>query len=107
MEDAAELGNRLSRSSKSEKVQAYLEYTRSGKYAERYGTRSLRVLTVTTGEKRLANLKRATEQAGGREMFWFTTVEQVGSGEGLLVAKIWQVAGQEGVSALIGGRALA
>ena len=89
-----------------EKVRAYLEYTRTGKYTERYGTRSLRVLTVTTGEKRLANLKRSTEETGGGQMFWFTTVGEVGVGDGLLTAEIWRVTGQEGVSALIGGRAL-
>jgi hypothetical protein len=83
-----------------EKVQAYLEYTRSGKYTERYGTRSLRVLTVTTGEKRLANLKRATEQAGGREMFWFTTVAEA-QPEGMVGKPIWQVAGQEELQTLI------
>ena len=88
-----------------EKVQAYLEYTRSGQYAARYGARSLRVLTVTTGEKRLANLKRATEQAGGREMFWFSTVEQA-SEEQVLSAPIWQVGGQEGLQPLVTGQGL-
>jgi DNA-binding PadR family transcriptional regulator len=85
-----------------EKVQAYLEYTRSGQYAARYGARSLRVLTVTTGEKRLANLKRATEQARGREMFWFTTVEQA-QPEGMVAKPIWQVAGREELCVLIEG----
>ena len=83
------------------RVQAYRIYTESGKYSERYGTRSLRVLTVTIGPKRLANLKRTTERAGGRQMFWFTTLERVGAGEGVLSGKIWEIAGQEGSSALI------
>ena len=47
------------------KVRAYMAYYRSGQYQARYQTRSLRVLTVTTSQKRLANLKAATEQAGG------------------------------------------
>ena len=83
------------------RVQAYRVYTESGRYSERYGTRSLRVLTVTIGPKRLANLKRTTERAGGRQMFWFTTLERVGAGEGVLSGKIWEIAGQEGSSALI------
>jgi DNA-binding PadR family transcriptional regulator len=79
----------------AQKVQAYLAYTQSGKYTERYGTRSLRVLTVTTGEKRLANLKRATEEVGGGAMFWFTTFAQA-TPEQILGRAAWQVAGREG-----------
>lgn len=83
----------------AQKIQAYLVYTESGKYSERYGTRSLRVLTVTTGEKRLANLKRATEEVGGGPMFWFTTFEQATSDK-ILGTAAWQVAGKEGYWAL-------
>ena len=83
-----------------QKVQAYLEYTRSGKYTERYGTRSLRVLTVTTGDKRLANLKRATQRAGGGQMFWFTTVDKAVEAKVLQVA-IWQMAGVRGRHTLL------
>jgi len=83
------------------KAQAYRVYTESGKYSERYGTRSLRVLTVTIGPKRLANLKHTTEKAGGRQMFWFTTLEQASAGDGLLAEKIWEIAGQEGSNVLI------
>ena len=83
------------------RVQAYRIYTESGKYSERYGTRSLRVLTVTIGPKRLANLKRTTERAGGRQMFWFTTLERVGAAEGMFSGRIWEIAGQEGSSDLI------
>lgn len=82
-----------------QRVEAYKVYTRR-RYTERFGTRSLRILTVTTSEKRLANLKRTTESAEGGQMFWFTTIEQVQSDE-LLIAPIWQVAGQEGFSSLV------
>ena len=37
----------------AKKVRAYLEYYQSGQYQERYGTQSLRILIVTTGERRL------------------------------------------------------
>ena len=74
------------------RIRAYQEYVRSGKYAQRYGARSLRVLTVTSGERRLANLKRTTEQAGGGARFWFTTLTRATSGT-VLSAPIWQIAG--------------
>jgi protein involved in plasmid replication-relaxation len=53
------------------KVQAYQAYFRSGAYEKRYNARSMRVVTVTTGERRLETLKRATEEAGGKRTFWF------------------------------------
>lgn len=74
------------------KVAAYLEYYRSGKYQQRYGTRSMRVLTVTTSDKRLANLKSVTERAGGKGRFWFTTFERLKSGD-ILSDPIWRKAG--------------
>jgi curved DNA-binding protein CbpA len=83
------------------RVQAYRIYTEIGRYRERYHTRSLRVLTVTVGPKRLANLKHTTEKAGGRQMFWFTTLEQVGT-QGLLSAAVWEVAGERNKKVLIG-----
>ena len=86
------------------RVQAYMAYIRSGHYARRYGARSLRVLTVTTGPKRLANLKRATERAGGGRLFWFTTHEQA-LPERILRDPIWVVAGQSGQHRLIEGAA--
>ena len=77
------------------KVRAYSTYYRSGKYQAKYGTRSLHVLTVTTSQKRLANLKATTEQADGGAMFWFTTFDLMNT-DNALTAPIWQVAGREG-----------
>jgi len=79
------------------KVQAYQEYIRSGQYTERFGTRS--VMTVTTGEKRLANLRRATEEMNGGPIFWFTTIEKAHPG-GVLKLPIWKVSGRQVDSAL-------
>lgn len=75
------------------KIAAYIEYHGSGKYLERYGTRSMRVLTVTTGERRLANLKAITEKIGGKSRFWFTTFDRI-TPETVLTAPIWHVAGR-------------
>ena len=84
----------------SQKVEAYLAYVRSGGYARRYGSDCLRVLTVTTGERRLRNLLRATQRVGGGAMFWFATLGQTRP-ETILKAPIWWIAGQEAPSALL------
>ncbi|MCC6457990.1 MAG: replication-relaxation family protein [Caldilineaceae bacterium] len=81
------------------KVISYIEYYRSGMYHERYHTKSMRVLTVTTSEKRLENLKAITEACGGQSRFWFTTMEQLQSSD-VLVDPIWQVAHRQGLSSL-------
>lgn len=75
------------------KVLAYQAYIASGQYEARYGTKSLRVLTVTLGPKRRANLKRATEDAGGARVFWFSVLDDI-LPETVLDSPIWQVAGQ-------------
>jgi hypothetical protein len=75
------------------KIRAYIAYYESGKYQQRYETTSLRILTVTTGERRLKNLKEITERVGGKKRFWFTTFEELTS-ETVLTKPIWQIAGQ-------------
>lgn len=85
----------------SRKVKAYIAYftppapNQPSIYEQRFGTSKLRVLTVTTGQTRLANLKRITEQAGGRERFWFTTFDRL-TPETVLTEPIWQKAGATG-----------
>ncbi|MFL5628024.1 MAG: replication-relaxation family protein, partial [Ktedonobacteraceae bacterium] len=65
-------------------------------YQQRYGgTEKGRVLTITTGDKRLANLKRITEQNGGKSKYWFTTLEAIKTND-ILTDPIWQKAGSEG-----------
>ena len=76
-----------------QRVRAYMSYVHSGRYSERFGTHSLRVLTVTTGPRRLTNLRRTTEEAGGGCMFWFTTLAQA-QPRGILSFPVWQVATQ-------------
>lgn len=77
------------------KVQAYIAYYVSDAHKKRYGSTAGRVITITTGEKRAANLKAITERVGGKSRFWFTTFEQV-SAETVLTEPIWSVAGREG-----------
>lgn len=88
----------------AQKILAYLAYVRSGAYARRYGTDCLRVLTVTTSEKRMRNLMRTTATACGVEngvrMFWFTWLEPVTDAT-VLAGPIWYVTGQDEPKALI------
>jgi hypothetical protein len=84
------------------KIRMYLEYFRpGGLYQKRYGTHRGRILTITTSERRLANLKAVTEQAGGRQRFWFTTFDKV-SPASVLFEPIWQLAAADGVRAIFG-----
>jgi hypothetical protein len=76
------------------KIRAYLAYLESKAYQQRYQTRSLRVLTVTTSSTRCANLKVATEQIHRERLFWFTHQALVIADE-VLHAPIWQLVGQE------------
>ena len=82
------------------RIGAYDKYVRSGAYARHHGTRSLRVLTVTTSAKRLANLLRTTEEGGGGGVFWFTTLAQA-TKEDTLAAPIWRAAGHQNTVPLI------
>ena len=84
----------------AKKITTYLAYIRSGKYAARYGTRQGRILTVTTGQRRLANLKAITEERGGKARFWFTTLAQINAGD-ILTDSIWSVATRTTVHPLV------
>ena len=78
---------------------AFIEYYRSGKYHARYHTKSMRILTVTTGQKRLENLLAITEEVGGKARFWFTTFERILHAD-ILVDPIWNVAGADSLRSL-------
>lgn len=83
-----------------DKVLAYQAYIASGQYEQRYGTRSLRVLTVTSGPKRLENLKAEAEEARGGRVFWFTTGDLVAD-KTVLMGAIWQITGSNELASLI------
>jgi hypothetical protein len=89
-----------SRHTFARKIAVYLGYYNSGKYHARYQTKSMRVLTVTVGEKRLANLMKVTEEAGGKGRFWFTTLDRMRACD-ILQDEIWQQAGREGMRSLL------
>lgn len=82
------------------KILAYQVYYESGAYQRRFQTRSLRVLTVTTSSARLENLKRVTEEAGGKLRYWFSTLDQM-CGKEMLTAPIWELATQNNRQPLV------
>lgn len=84
------------------KVKAYLVYFASDPFRQRYGVQTARVLTVTTGEERLAHLKTATETVGGDGRFRFTTFDEATDPDTVLSAPIWRKAGADGRFALLG-----
>lgn len=82
------------------KIHVYLEYHRSGMSQSRYKTRSFRILTVTPSQTRLTTLKRVTETVGGRNRFWFTTMDQI-QPETVLSAPIWSAASSDDQHSLV------
>lgn len=83
-----------------DKIAAYQVYYREGHVAKRYGTDKIRVLTVTTGPTRVANLKAATEQIGGRSRYWFAVASNI-TRQSVLQEAIWQRAGVNGTLELV------
>ncbi|MHB8626381.1 MAG: replication-relaxation family protein [Aggregatilineales bacterium] len=82
------------------KVEGYIIYHQSGGYEARFGTKSLRILTVTSGQKRLQNLKAVTEDAGGKNRFWFATKATLAP-QNIFSEPLWFVAGNSDPMALI------
>ncbi|MBZ0285217.1 MAG: replication-relaxation family protein [Anaerolineae bacterium] len=78
-----------------EKVYPGIAYIRSEAYRQRFGYNAGKILIVTTGERRLNNMKRQAEQAVGKDarLFYFTTLEQLTS-QTVLTAPIWQRGGE-------------
>lgn len=70
-------------------IAVYQAYTTSGLYQERFQAKSLRILIVTTSEKRLLSLKQVVEAEGGDRKYWFTTAAAI-SAETVLTAPIWE-----------------
>ena len=58
------------------------------------------MLTVTTGQRRLETLKQATEEAGGKRLFWFALLSDL-MVETVLSSPTWQIAGEAGRFLLI------
>lgn len=85
-----------------EKVRPGIAYLRSQAYKDRFGYRSGRWLVVTTGDRRLGNMKRQTEVVGRNAagVFHFTTFDRVGAGT-VLTKPIWYKGGSSKPQALV------
>jgi hypothetical protein len=83
----------MSNSRWKRRILAYRKFVESGKYFERYKATSLRILTVTTTPKRMASLQLTTANAGGGDLFWFTTLPDATSGN-FLLSRIWRLANE-------------
>ncbi len=81
------------------KVRAGLAYLDGEAYRQRFGLRYGRWLVVTTTQQRLEHLLGQTEKAGGDQLFYFTTFEQIE--KGALSDPIWLVAGSRELTSLI------
>ncbi len=82
------------------RMRGYLAWFHSAAYEQRYGSKAGGLLTITIGEKRMANMKTVTEQAGGKARFWFTTLDKV-TPDAVLTKPIWTKASAEGRYALV------
>jgi hypothetical protein len=73
------------------KIRAYQAWHASGLFRARYEVPNFRVLTITTGERRLSRLRQVTEEANGRRRYWFSTFDRIRGGD-ILTDPIWNVA---------------
>lgn len=98
LDRASEPGTRTDEGQRSwrQKVQAINAFVESGKYYERYQAHRLKVLCVTTTDRRVENLKRITEASGGRARYWFTTLKRLREGD-FFRDPVWQIATREGL----------
>ena len=104
----------VERKSWRRKIRGYIEYEKSGKYNERYGSSSLRVLTVVQAARRAKDeghqarlirnrveaIKKWTEDQEGQQLFWFAARMDIDP-RSVLLGRIWQVAGRNGYHVLI------
>jgi len=77
-----------------EKVLPGVAYLKSSKYVDRFGQPHGRYLVVTSGERRMLNMKAQTEQNGGSGLFYFSTFADIAAGS-LLTSAIWFLAGRD------------
>jgi hypothetical protein len=82
------------------KIRTYTTYFSSDLYKQRYGEHVVHVLTITTGEVRLAHLKEATEKVTTSTRFWFTTFDQLTT-QTVLTEAIWHRARMKDLHVLL------
>ena len=89
----------------AQKVKAYMLYFEENghepsKFYQRYGTHSIRVLTVVPSQRRLRNLKATTEKVGGAKRYWFCDYAALAPER--ILEPVWEIAGEDEPASLIG-----
>lgn len=71
-------------------MEIYQEYMLSGRYTQRFKSKSLRILIVSTSsQRRLDSLKKVVDQLGGTSRYWFL-VYKLPFGGNILIDEVWQ-----------------
>jgi hypothetical protein len=83
-----------------EKVLPGIAYLKSDAYQERFGLRFGRWLVVTTGRRRMNNMRSQTKRLGGKNLFYFTTFDQV-TPETILTHPIWLLSDRDSPASII------
>ncbi len=71
-----------------EKIRPGIAYLKSETYRERFGSRYGRWLVVTTGERRMTNMRSHAERAGAAKFFYFTTFDKL-TPQTILTEPVW------------------
>lgn len=77
-----------------EKIRPGAAYLKSDKYAGRFGTRHGRFLVITTGQRRMLNMKEQAERHGGKGLFYFSTFTAMRT-KSVISEPVWFLAGHE------------
>lgn len=86
-----------------QKLSAYAMYLRSNLCLKRYGTTAIRVLTIVEGEttsRRIVSLQKVAEAVGGGRWFYFSSLEDITTGD-ILADPMWRRLGDETLSSLL------
>jgi hypothetical protein len=77
-----------------EKVRPGVAYLKSAAYARRFGMRHGRYLVITSGERRLLNMKAQAERNSGKGLFYFAAFADL-SNVSILTDPVWLLAGHQ------------
>ena len=83
-----------------EKIRPGVAYLKSDEYARRFGTRHGRFLIITTGQRRMLNMKEQAERHGGKGLFYFSTFDAMQTNS-IITEQVWFLAGYEEARCII------
>lgn len=93
----ADLGHTSSRQFLG-KLMTHQRYLESGLFEQTYAGRDFKTLVVTTGQRRLRNLRALVEQ-NNSHLFWFTTFDAIQHAS--VTGPIWQTPLEDGLMTLV------